>query len=179
VENNGFLFAHSSKMYRRSLAPDLDGWGRLFDVQMHVLQAASGRVGYIHQPLIMYRMNTGISRGRDGFSDHVAAIELAELLGARPAACRYAYARACFNASVESLRADAPEEFRKRVEMSVHYGQLRRPTDRVWRRVLWALRSKPRLASGLTRIKDAAQRRRNRVSRATFAASRPTVLPDD
>jgi glycosyltransferase involved in cell wall biosynthesis len=164
VELNGFLFAHSSKMYRRALAPDLGSHDRLFDVQMHVLQAAAGKVGYIHEPLVKYRMRTGISVGRDGFQDHVAAAELAEWLGASASAVRTAYARACYHASLDALRSGAHGEFRRRISLSKRYGRLSRARDAVWRNALYGIRNDPQLLRLAVGAKDGFWRFRRRLA---------------
>jgi glycosyltransferase involved in cell wall biosynthesis len=164
IERNGFLFTHSSKMYRRDRSPDMRGESRLFDVQMHVLQAANGGAGYIHEPLGKYRINAGISVGRDGLRDHILSIEMGERLGASPASVRYAFARACFEGALTSLRDRDFREFRRRIELSARYGALRRPKDRVWRAVLLRLRRAPVLLEQMLALKE--QRARGKRRRA-------------
>ena len=112
VVMNGFMFNHSSKMYRRASSPDMSGYASLFDVHMHILQAANGDVGYIHTPFLKYRINVGINTGRDPLADHRSAIELAERLGASPHAVASAYARACLEGALFSLRAGDHDDFR-------------------------------------------------------------------
>ena len=162
VERNGFLFTHSSKMYRRSLSPDLSGVERFIDVNLHVLQAARGAVGYIHDPLLKYRINAGISVGRDGYADHIASIETAERLGAAPEAVRYAYARAAFEGALTALRAGKDAEFRRRIELSAVYGALRRRNDTLWRSLLLGMRSRPDALRRLLALKESASRFRSR-----------------
>ena len=162
VERNGFLFTHSSKMYRRALSPDLSGVERFIDVNLHVLQAAHGEVGYLHKPLLKYRINAGISVGRDGYADHIASIETAERLGASPESVRYAYARASFEGALTVLRIGKDEEFRRRIELSAIYGDLRRRKDTLWRSLLLKLRTRPGAARRLLALKESAWRFRAR-----------------
>jgi glycosyltransferase involved in cell wall biosynthesis len=158
VEHNGFLFPHSSKMYRRSMSPDMSGFERLYDVQLHVMQAAQGDVGYIHAPLLKYRINAGISVGRDGLSDHIASIELAEQLGAGAESVRYAYARACYGGALTSLRSGDHDEFRRRIELSARYGALQRSKDELWRGVLLRWRRSPKFLAALLDFKERSWR---------------------
>lgn len=162
VERNGFLFTHSSKMYRRALSPDVSGVERFIDVNLHVLQAANGDVGYIHDPLLKYRINAGISVGRDGYADHIASIETAERLGAKPESVRYAYARAAFEGALTALRAGKDAEFRRRIELSAVYGALRRRNDRLWRSLLYRMRDRPGALRRLLAFKESASRFRSR-----------------
>jgi glycosyltransferase involved in cell wall biosynthesis len=171
VGMNGFMFNHSSKMYRRSASPDMSGYQTLFDVHMHILQAANGDVGYIHAPLLKYRINVGINTGRDPLADHLTAIELAERLGAGPDAVAYAYARACFEGAQFSLRAGDHTLFRRRIELSRCYAPLRRRKDVLWRDVLYRLRGTPRLTASLLRLKEGLWRLRMRRGRANPAAT--------
>ena len=169
VERNGFLFVHSSKMYRRALSPDLSGVERFIDVSLHVLQAAHGDVGYIHDPLLKYRLNAGISVGRDGYDDHIVSIETAERLGASAESVRYAYARATFEGALTALRRGAYYEFRRRIELSAVYGDLRRRNDVLWRSLLVRLRSRPRTLRRLLSVKETLSRYRSRGGRIAAA----------
>ena len=162
---NGFMFNHSSKMYRRASSPDMSGYRTLFDVHMHILQAANGDVGYIHEPLLKYRINVGINTGRDPLADHLSAIELAERLGASPDAVSYAYARACFNGAVFSLRAGDHAEYRRRLDLSCRYAPLQRRKDVLWRDVLYRLRGAPGLSASLLKLKEGLWRLRMRRGR--------------
>ncbi|HWE47678.1 MAG TPA: glycosyltransferase [Caulobacteraceae bacterium] len=166
VVMNGFMFTHSSKMYRRAASPDMGDYSRLFDVHMHILQAANGDVGYIHAPLLKYRINVGINTGRDPLADHASAVELAEHLGASPAAVACAYARGCFEGALFSLRGGDHAEFRRRIELSRRYAPLPRRKDAVMRNVLYRLRAAPRLSKSLLRLKDGLWRLRMRRGRA-------------
>ena len=147
---NGFMFNHSSKMYRRAASPDMSGYTRLLDVHMHILQAANGDVGYIHTPLQTYRINVGINTGRDPLADHLSAIELAEeRLGAQPASGRLCLCpRACYLGALHSLRARYYAAFPRRLDRSRRYAPLRRSQDIVWRNVFYRLRGAPRLCEG-------------------------------
>ncbi len=165
VERNGFLFVHSSKMYRRALSPNLSGVERFIDVNLHVLQAAHGDVGYLHEPLVKYRVNAGMSVGRDGYLDHIASIESAERLGASAESVRYAYARAAFEGALTALRSGADAEFRRRIELSAAYGALRRRNDKLWRSMLFRLRTRPGALRRLLAAKETVSRYRSRGER--------------
>jgi len=168
LEHNGFFFVHSSKMYRRAKSPDLSGYDRLIDVQVHVLQAANGGVAYLDQPLLKYRLDAGVSVGRDGMQDHIVSIEMAERLGAAPRTIKYAYARACYEGALTSLRRRDYAEFRRRIELSVRYDVLRRPKDVAWRAALYRLRHTPGALAAVLRLKERAWRlRRRRLSPAS------------
>jgi glycosyltransferase involved in cell wall biosynthesis len=177
VENNGFFIMHSSKMYRREQSPNMDGFDHLLDLQINILQAAHGKVGYLKEPLGEYRLNVGISVGYDSFKDHLTAIALAERFGAAHESTRYARARACYWGSLSCLRAGQFDEFRRRIELSVEHGRLRRMQDVLWRATLFNLRGSPALLRGMLDFKDRFWRYRMRFERPSPTQVSPSHLP--
>lgn len=86
---NSCYFAHSSKMYRKSLNTYTDVPEFCCDFWMHVWHASQGDIGYIEKPLGVYRTGivSSLTGGGAGFRDfilnnHLQAYDLAALNGA-------------------------------------------------------------------------------------------------
>lgn len=118
-----YLFAHSSKMYRRSAVRTRE-WptGELLDLYMHVEHAASGPILGLRERLGAYRIHIGVSMGSLAHAEGIhraklLAIDHAAALGASAEAVRRGRVQAQFVFAVKFLKFGDRARFRKEIRL--------------------------------------------------------------
>lgn len=118
-----FLFAHSSKMYRRSavLTTEWNGY-EILDLYFHFEHARGGVAVATPERLGAYRLHIGVSMGsleKAGIihKARVQAVQRAAELGASPQAVRRGMVQANFVSALKFLKLGDRKGFRRRIGM--------------------------------------------------------------